>query len=61
MGVLKGTFICVAKKIDNWLIQCASHTQYAEHALSRVSGACPNRKIWLAEIEFDSNFEFKNA
>ena len=56
-GVLTGTFICVAY---DWLIWCTSHTQHAEHALSRgVWGHAPQKilKIWLTEIEFCSSLE----
>jgi len=42
--VLTETFICVAKKSDNWMIQCVSHTQ---NTLSRrVWGNAPTRKIF---------------
>jgi len=51
--VLKETFKCVAKKSDNYLIQCASHTQ---HALSRGSGGMPPKgffcKFGLLSLNF---------
>jgi len=54
--VLTWTFICVAKKSDNWLIQCASHTppcracSIQSLALSRGSGGIPTGKLGLLTL-----------